>query len=186
MYTCRSTVVRCVVGTAAALALGPVVANAEDVALHITYQGPFVITDDSNPMAVKFRADNHHAVGSSGDLQLNESAQSWDVDALVTPNRIYNGFATFSGPFGTLFSTFEGVSPVPPPGQPYVEAFVDVTFTGGTGVFVGATGHGTVYAQLAFTGISTGTIDGIVTLVPAPGPLAVFAGGMLIARRRRR
>jgi hypothetical protein len=57
-----------------------------------------------------------------------------------------------------------GTSPAPPKGQKFREAFVNVTFEGGTGNYKGATGKAKVEAKLFDDGSSEGTIQGDVSV----------------------
>jgi hypothetical protein len=97
---------------------------------------------------------------------------------------------TFTQTFadGMLFGTSSGVGTTSGTGTG--TATVDVMFTGGTGLFMDATGEGTILQTIERTGPSTAsgsaTYTGTLALVPEPGSLALLATAVLVFYRRRR
>lgn len=100
------------------------------------------------------------ARGIEGDLELNSVRWSVDQEGKIT------GSAQFISPktYDFVSATLEGHTPEPPAGQDYRDAFVDVTFVGGSRGFRAASGEAKVEAKLYNNGISRGTIRGTVSL----------------------
>ena len=93
---------------------------------------------------------------------------------------------------GTLFGTSSGSGTASGHGTAAVT--VDFVFTGGTGLFTGATGEatftGTITTTSSTTESITGSYVGSLTIVPEPSTLALLAptitvGAVVVIRRRR-
>jgi hypothetical protein len=97
---------------------------------------------------------------------------------------------TFTQTFaeGMLFGTSSGSGTTS--GMGTGTATVEVTFTGGTGLFTDATGEVTALQTIMSTGPTTAsgsaTYTGTLVLVPEPGSLALLATAVVVLYRRRR
>jgi hypothetical protein len=116
------------------------------------------------------------------------------VDFSNPPNIVITN-GTFTEVFadGTLFGTSSGSGMASGMGTATFTA--DFVFTGGTGIFVGATGGATVTGTITQTSMTTEAITasytGLLTVVPEPGSLALFVpavavGAVVFFRRRWR
>src|SRR5262249_50736499 len=89
------------------------------------------------------------------------------------------GMATLIFSAGTLFGTSSGRGTVSGLGTATFE--VDLVFTGGTGLFTGATGELTITGTIVSTGPTTNHVTasyvGSVAAVPEPSSLTLFALG---------
>jgi hypothetical protein len=113
------------------------------------------------------------------------------VDFSHPPNVVISdGMFTETFSAGILFGTSSGEGTASGVGTATFTA--DVVFTGGTGLFAGATGGATGLQMLMTTGPTTvsgsGTYVGTLSLVPEPSSLALLAPAALFVfyRRRRR
>jgi hypothetical protein len=101
---------------------------------------------------------------------------------------ISDGMFTETFSLGTLFGTSSGEGSVNAAGTATFTG--DAVFTGGTGIFAGATGEATSPQMLIRTGPTTtsgsGTYVGTLSLVPEPSSLALLASGALVLLYRRR
>jgi hypothetical protein len=109
--------------------------------------------------------------------------------AIVISNGAF--FETFSG--GALFGTSSGSGTAN--GNGTASVTIDFIFTGGTGLFAGATGEATVTGTITSTSSTTesitGSYVGTLSVVPEPTTLALFVpaiavGAVTAVCRRRR
>lgn len=141
-------------------------AAAETLEFVANYEGPLfpVYTEGSTISLAATHRDE------DAGLDLKFSAQQLDVDQVS--NRV-TGTASFfgDGARDLLQGTFSGILHPPDPGSGAEKlAYVFVTFTGGTGRFSRAIGHGIVEAQLFLSkAASKGTIRATVILPHANG-----------------
>jgi hypothetical protein len=105
------------------------------------------------------------------------------VDFSNPPNiLISNGTFTETFPHGTLSGTSSGSGTAS--GQGTATVTLDLVFTGGTGIFVGATGEATFTGTLDRTSPTTasisGTYVGTLSGVPEPSTLILLAHALVV------
>jgi|SwirhisoilCB1_FD_contig_21_46918021_length_656_multi_4_in_0_out_0_1 hypothetical protein len=94
--------------------------------------------------------------------ELEVTAVNWSVDKndQLSGKAIFHSVKTHH----QVSAVLTGTSPTPPKGQNFRQAFVEVTFKGGTGNYRSAQGSAQVEAQLYDDGSSEGVIKGQVTV----------------------
>jgi hypothetical protein len=122
------------------------------------------------------------------------TAQSQSTIDFSHPPAIVITDGTFVETFsqGTLFGTSSGEATAS--GNGTANATVEFVFTGGTGIFAGATGEATFTGMITSTSPTTesitGTYTGTLSFIPEPNTLLLFGpalavGGVIAIRRRR-
>jgi hypothetical protein len=127
------------------------------------YEGPFeMVGKGENGEDIFESAQKRVASPGDAEDELEINTVRWAVDR---EGRI-TGSAQFIVPetYDFISATLSGHTPEPPEGQDHREAFVDVTFTGGTRHFNSARGEAKVEARLYNDGMSRGVIRGAVAL----------------------
>ncbi|HUA74480.1 MAG TPA: hypothetical protein VL988_06955 [Solirubrobacteraceae bacterium] len=136
---------------------------ARTLELEHSYEGPFELVG-RGPNGEDLFESAQRAVASPQDVEekLEINTVRWAVDR---EGRI-TGSAQFIAPetYDFISAKLSGHTPEPEAGQDYRDAFVDVTFTGGTRRFQAARGEAKVEAKLYNDGMSRGTIRGVVAL----------------------
>ena len=99
-----------------------------------------------------------------------------------------NGMFTETFSEGELFGTSAGDGTAS--GHATATATLDLVFTGGTGLFAGATGEATVDQMLTLTSPTmvsgAGTYAGTLTTIPEPSSLALLVPAVIMFYRRYR
>lgn len=133
-----------------------------------TYEGPFALvgqTPEGFPMFESSQKLDTSilAEGLSPTLEINSVRWSVGPGGRITGNAQFVAVDTYD----FITATLEGETPEPPAGRGYRDAFVAVTFVGGSRKYQHAGGTANVTAKLFDSGISRGTIVGAVRLVGA-------------------
>lgn len=140
-----------------------------NIQLDHTYEGQFEVVGQEPDGTMSFESvqkldTSVLASGLDPDLEVN--TVKWSVD----PNGRITGTAKFllASTYDIVTATLEGHTPPPLPGQDYRDAFVEVTFSGGSRVCSGACGTARVSAKLYNDGRSRGTLVGLAELPSHP------------------
>jgi hypothetical protein len=175
----------------ALVALGGLVVPAHAGSISGTLEGDSTLTPTGPPgiFLQNFTGDGDDTTFGPFTPQSQST-----IDFSNPPNiLISNGTFLETFPFGTLFGTSSGSGTASGMGTATVT--IDLVFTGGTGVFTGASGEVIFTGTITSTGATTASIDGtyVGTLfgVPEPGTLALLAqavalGAVVLVRQRRR
>ena len=138
------------------------------IQLDTTYEGFYQLLDtqeDGTAAFASWQSAEETAKTDAGEPALEFNSVEWSVD----PSGRLTGTANFltANCHDLIDASLEGTSPEPPADQDYREAFVTVTFNGGTRAYANATGKGEVEARLYKDGRSRGTIRGAVEIPDA-------------------
>ena|ERR1700722_19012645 len=137
-------------------------ATARELDYEANFKGPLHLLSKAGPQ-VDLVATHQDQLATLG---LTMSAQKLTVDTSKVPNTV-SGTASFFSKDGkdALFCTFHGTLSPLDPASGRQEAYVQTVFTGGEGQFQGATGTGSVEAELyPSLATSQGTIKAKVIL----------------------
>ena len=122
------------------------------------------------------------------DVEFNQTVAANDDLSVLTLSS--GAFSITAGNGDTLRGSYDDFVYTLQPDSPVYDGVGDFTFTGGTGVFAGATGSGSWQALAQFTSDDGGTADhvwsGNLLLVPEPSCVWCVAVGLigLLIRRR--
>jgi hypothetical protein len=133
--------------------------------LNHTYEGPYAVVGQTSEGLPMFESSQKLDVGVLGEnlnpvLEINSVRWTVDGEGHIAGNAQFVAVDTYD----FITATLDGRTPEPPEGQDYRDAFVTVTFTGGSRHWRNASGTATVEAKLFNNGISRGTITGAVNL----------------------
>lgn len=152
---------------------------ATDFPFNATSSGTFT-ADDSGAPIVTVHIDHPTVIAPGFDFASVVIDQVVDISGVPFP---FEADFTFTGVGGDLLmGGYRGLlSPGANPGELLGTGLFE--FTGGTGLFAGATGQGTLEALVQFTGPNSGlsTIhwDGRLNVVPEPAHGGLAAGAVL-------
>jgi hypothetical protein len=159
----------------ATVVLGCLAAPVRAGTISGNFDGNATLTPTGTPgiFSQSFTGDGEDSTFGSFTVTSNSTVDFSDPPSIV----ISNGelVLTFAG--GTLLGVGTGTGTASGTGTATFS--VDFMVTGGTGLFAGATGDvsvtGTITATSPTTESVSASYNGSLTLVPEPGPLAMFA-----------
>jgi len=133
-----------------------------------TYEGPYALIGQTAEGFPMFESSQKLdtavlAEGLSPALEVNSVRWTVGPGGKITGNAQFVAVDTYD----FITATLEGETPEPPAGQDYRDAFVVVTFVGGSRKYQRAGGTANVTAKLYDSGISRGTIAGAVRFAQA-------------------
>ena len=162
-------------------------ATASPVPFNASYTGIAQVVAVVNPTGPVLRFETH-ATGS-GPFDLSTY---FSTDVIDMSTGVGNGVSVFTAANGDELHGSFSVQVVPTALAHIVDLIGQATFTGGTGLFSGATGSAALSGRGVFApdGASAQAVlayNGSISLVPEPGTALLVSGGLLaIALRGRR
>ena len=159
-------------------------------------QGPVPNPARCGAAPPNFSVTHPPGVGASnlGSFTSTESQCQNNATGNVFDGRFTFDFGGGNTFFGTYVGTLVGIPPPPPPPGTVLDVSFTYTLTGGTGIFVGASGSllgtGTITLNPLPIGNSSHIdISGTVTTIPEPATVLLLSSGLAgvgAAVRRRR
>jgi hypothetical protein len=176
---------------AAVVAFGGLVVPAQAGSISGTFDGVATLTPTGTPGVF---TNNFSGDGEDNTFGPFTPTSQSTVDFSNPPKFVItNGMFTNAFPFGNLFGDSSGSGTGNGKGSATFTAHF--VFTGGTGIFSGATGDAFVTGTITQTSPTTeaisATYSGVLHTVPEPGSLALFVpaaalGAVMLVRQRRR
>lgn len=157
--------------------LGLLAVPAEADTISGSFEGVGVLTPTQTPGVFE---QDFTGVGEDTALGPFTTQSHSTVDFSLPPDLVFSeGMVSLTFAQGTLLGTSSGTGTASGLGTATFE--VALVFTGGTGLFAGATGGATITGTIVSTGPTTNRVtasyDGSLTLIPEPGSLTLFALG---------